>query len=175
MGTILALHLASAHPESVNVLVLFAPLLDFASRTSVLFDSRWGQRIMRLFLGGPYIRIDPENEGHARYWYEYYRIESLWTLKAMKNELLNDEVYSRIYHPVFTGYYENDDVVSVSAITDMENRLGTPAEHREFKAFPDADAHVITSEYRTDIYPQVHKAVTAFLEQYVSTSMESSN
>ncbi len=169
MGGILAMHLAAEHPESVDVLVLLAPLLDFASPTSYLFDKTWGQRLMQLILREPYLREPPDNDDHARYWYNFFHIESLMQLTAMKKKLLADDPATRIRQPVFTGYYykdewEQDEIVSVSTIQEMEYRLATSEASREFRAFPDIDSHVITSAYRTTHHGAVSEAVISFLK-----------
>ncbi|MEX0680249.1 MAG: alpha/beta fold hydrolase [Balneolales bacterium] len=181
MGGTLALHLASRFPDKIDALVLLSPLIGFASKTSMLFDTSWGQRIMRLFLGGRFIFNQPENDDHARYWYGRYHIKSLMTLSHLKNELLSDDMYSRIQQPVFTGYYYKDEkhqdqVVSVSAILKIKEKLGTPDDKIQFMAFPDAGAHVISSAYRSPAHEQVYEAVTRFLKkQLVSEIPGSSN
>ncbi len=168
MGGTISLHLTAMHPEWVDALVLFAPVIEFATPASHFFGYRWAQRIMRLVLGEPYLRFDPQNDDHARYWYNYYRMEALAVLQMMKQDLLHDELYARIRQPVFAGYFYKDDdeqdaVVSVQAIKEMERKLGTLPERRDFRAFPDAGAHVISSAYRSDEHAQVREAVTQFL------------
>ena len=176
MGGMLSIHLASDYPESVDVLVLFAPLIEFASRSSVLFDRSWGQRIMRLLMGGPLIRFEPDSDDHRRYWYTQYRTESLGVLKTMKRELLSGPVYEQITQPVFAGYYfedddEQDEVVSVAAIREIRDRFGTPPEQREFHAFTRADDHVISSSYRTKGYKEVRDVLIPFLEKHTSIAL----
>ncbi|MDG5767460.1 alpha/beta hydrolase [Balneolales bacterium ANBcel1] len=172
MGGMIALHLASRHPESADALVLLSPLIEFAGWSSFLFDKPWGQRIMKLILGGSYIESVPESDEHEMYWYTRYRKEALMALKTMRNSLLTEDVYGHITQPVFAGYYyrdedHQDDVVSVSAIRGIEEKLGTPPEHRRFVAFPDADSHVLSSKYRTDSYGAVTDSVVGFLKQYI--------
>ncbi len=172
MGGTLALHLASEHPDAVDILILLAPLIGFDTAASYLFDRTWGRRLMRLFLRGPYLHVEPDNDDHARYWYDRYHIEALGTLKTMvRNVLEDDEIYANIHQPVFAGYFykddgEKDDVISVRAIREIEEKLGTPPAHREFIAFPDADAHVISSAYRTTGHEPVRKAIVLFLESH---------
>jgi len=168
MGGMLALHLAGTHPDRVDALVLFAPLIDFAIPGSGFFDRAWARRIASLFLGGPYLKNDPENDDHARYWYMHYHMEALGVLEHMREELLSDSLYAMITQPVFTGYYfededNRDEIVSLSAIQAMEQQLGTPPENRAFVAFPDAGAHVITSAYRSTEHDKVRVAVVRFL------------
>jgi hypothetical protein len=138
-----------------------------------MLSSTWAQRLAGLYLGEPFIRIKPESDDHARYWYSRYRIESLTVLNAIRQELLSDDVYAQIRQPVFAGYYykdasEQDAIISVSAIREMETKLGTPAELREFAAFPAAGAHVISSAYRSTEHAQVSDALTLFLQQQLS-------
>ncbi len=168
MGGVLALHLAGTHPDRVDALLLFAPLIDFATPGSRFFDRVWAQRLARLIMGEPYLRTEPENDGHARYWYTHYRLESLAVLQSMRHQLLNDSLYARIVQPVFAGYYykdedNRDEIVSISAIREMENKLGTPSGERLFHAFPDADAHVITSAYRSPEHDVVRREAARFL------------
>ena len=172
MGGTLALHLASVFSESVDALVLLSPLIEFATGASVLFDKPWGQRIMRLHLGGSYLNFEPDNEGHDQYWYNTFRIEAMMNLKTMKRKLLDDELPGRIRQPVFVGYYyrdeeHQDDVVSAAAIRSLEPKLGTPPDQKQFMAFPGADAHVISSAYRTDVYAHVTDSVIQFLGRHI--------
>lgn len=173
MGGMLSLHLASGFPDSVDVLALLSPLIEFETGASLLFDKSWGQRIMRLLLGEPYIRVQPENDDHARYWYQSYRLESLMVLKTMQNNLLSNEVYKRIHQPVFAGYFykdedTQDEVVSVQAIMDLKEKLATPTHQKVFTAFPGAEEHVISSAYRSAEYQQVREALVRFIEQQLT-------
>ena len=173
MGGILALHLAGSHPDQVDALVLFAPLIDFAIPGSRFFDRAWARRIARLILGGPYLQNDPDNDDHARYWYMHYHMESLGVLQHMRQELLSDSLYAMITQPVFTGYYfededNRDEIVSVPAIRAMEQQLGTPPQNRAFHAFPDAGAHVITSAYRSTEHDKVRGEAVRFLRDQLT-------
>ena len=173
MGGVLALHLAGSHPERVDALVLFAPLIEFAIPGSGFFDRAWARRIASLFLGGPYLRNDPDNDDHARYWYMHYHMEALGILEHMREELLSDSLYAMITQPVFTGYYykdedNRDEIVSLSAIQALKQQLGTPPDNRVFVAFPDAGAHVITSAYRSTEHDKVRVEVVRFLREQLT-------
>lgn len=170
MGGTLAIHYAAMHPESVNMLILMGPLIEFKTPAARFFREAWAHRLVGLVSGGTDISYDPESDDHARYWYTWYRLEAMARLKEMQEVLLSDDVYSRITQPVFAGYYYKDEdhqdmVVSVSAIRELEEKLGTTAEKREFRAFPDADAHVISSAYRSDGHQQVSDAIVLFVRQ----------
>ena len=173
MGGTLAIHLAATYPEQVDVLVLLSPLIEFATPFLRMLSAPWAQRLVGLVMGEPFISRDPENDDHARYWYGRYRIESLRVLNAIRQELLSDHVYPQIRQPVFTGYYYEDEsnqdrVVSVSAIKAIKTKLGTPPDRRLFQAFPDADAHVISSAYRSTEHTQVSDALIDFLQEQLS-------
>ncbi|MDI6401602.1 alpha/beta hydrolase [Balneolaceae bacterium ANBcel3] len=170
MGGLFSVFLASSFPEEIDGLVLLAPLLEFAMPEASLFDTRWGQRIMRMRLRSRYLDVPVEHEKQPQYWYTQYRIESLMTLKTLKETLLTDSVYSSIVAPVFVGYYykdeENqDNLVSVTAIENMKHQLGTPDDLIRFEAFPDAGNHVITSRYRTNVYEETAESVIAFFKE----------
>ncbi len=170
MGGILSLYLASAFPDRVDALLLFAPLLDFATPGARFFNRAWTQRIAELVMGGPYLTFEPANDGHARYWYTHYRMEAVGILESMRHDLISDTLYASITHPVFTGYYykdedNRDEVVSLSAILEFKDKLGTPPDQREFHAFPNAGAHVITSAYRSEEYDKVRHEAARFLRE----------
>ena len=170
MGGTLAIHYAAMHPESVDMLILLAPMIHLKTPAARFFRKVWAHRLMQLVSGEPYIRYLPDSDDHARYWYPWYRLDALAPLREMQDVLLADDVYSRITQPVFTGFYYRDNdhqdkVVSVAAIRELEEKLGTAAEKREFMAFPDADAHVISSAYRSAGHQQVSDAVVQFVRR----------
>ncbi|MBP3193464.1 alpha/beta hydrolase [Natronogracilivirga saccharolytica] len=173
MGGTLALHLASEFTDVVDRLILLAPLIEFDTAASVLFDRTWGQRLMRLVLRGSYLDVTQDNDDHSRYWYGRYHIRALGALKKMAEDLLEEEeesVFERVRQPVFVGYFykdddEKDEVVSVDAIRGIKDKLGTPSGQKVFVAFPDAGAHVIGSSYRSAEHDQVRQKLLRFLEK----------
>ncbi|MGM0738858.1 MAG: alpha/beta hydrolase [Bacteroidota bacterium] len=169
MGGTLALYLAGTYTGQVDALVLFAPLIEFASPLSPFFEATWAQRLFRLLTGSPYLHNDPDNDDHARYWYMSFHVGSLAALQVIRKTLLDDDLYQRINQPVFAGYYyknedKQDDLVSVAAIRNIEDRLGTSPDRRLFQAFPEAENHVITSAYRSAEHAQVSDALIRFLQ-----------
>lgn len=170
MGGTLSLYLAAIFPDRVDALVLFAPLIDFAAPGAHLFERRWARRLAELVTGEPYITFVPANDGHDRYWYTRYSMKALGTLQSMRQAILANFPHAAITQPVFTGYYYKDEenrdqVVSLSAILEWKEKLGTPPRQRRFFAFPEAGAHVITSGYRAREHDKVRHEATRFLRE----------
>jgi hypothetical protein len=77
-----------------------------------------------------------------------------------------------IIFPVFLAYYykngeEQDKTVSVPAMIKMFDELGTPAELKFKKAFPEAGAHVIASYIRSKDWKSVENETDKFLSDFV--------
>lgn len=167
MGGLLSIYLASEFSEEIDVLILLAPLIDFATPLSGVFDKAWGQRMLRLRLGGSYLQGPMDDDDHSRYWYSGSHIRSLNVLKSMRDAIITEERLLGVEQPVFIGYYyadedNQDDVVSVPAMLTLPELLGTPLAQQRFVAFPEADAHVIGSSYRTRAHYAVSDSVVAF-------------
>ena len=169
MGGLLSIYLASEFPEEIDALILLAPLIDFATPLSGVFNKAWGQRILRMRLGGSYLQGPMDDDDHSRYWYAGSHIRSLNVLKTLRDAVITEERLRRIKQPVFIGYYyadedNQDEIVSVSAMLTLSKLLGTPLAQQRFVAFPEADAHVIGSSYRTRVHHAVSDSVVAFVQ-----------
>jgi len=166
-GGMLALHVASGHPE-IKALILYSPCVKLFDRAAVILDKPWGLQMARMVTGGPVKRFEPESQAHAKYWQLNYRIEALVVLQNLISNTMKPDVFSKIKCPVFLGYYyknetEQDSTVSVPAMLNMFSELGTPAELKVSIAFPSAGAHVIGSYIRSKDWQSVEDETERFL------------
>lgn len=166
-GGMLALHLASLHPE-IKALILYSPCVELFDRAAVILDKPWGLQIARLVTGGKVKKFKKESQAHENYWQLNYRIEALVVLQNLISNTMKPDVFSKIKCPVFLGYYyknetEQDSTVSVPAMLKMFSELGTPEALRVSKAFPNAGAHVIGSYIRSKDWQSVEDETERFL------------
>ena len=71
---------------------------------------------------------------------------------------------------MFLGYYykdedHHDQTVSVRAMLDMFEQLGTPAELKRSVAFPEANQHVIANQYLSQDWQNVRDQTFHFAEE----------
>jgi esterase/lipase len=170
-GGTLALYLASMHPE-IKAIILYSPCVKLFDGTASFLNKPWGLQIARLVSGGPMKKFEAESQTHANYWQLNYRIEALVALQNLVSNTMKPEVFSKIKCPVFLGYYyknktEQDKTVSVPAMLKMYGELGTPAELKQKKAFPEAGEHVIASYIRSKDWQGVERETDKFLSDIV--------
>lgn len=172
-GGTAGLWLAAENPEAVDALLLYSPNIAIADPSAFLLDKPWGQQIAEAILGGRYVdKLDnPENTPEIlQYWQRKYRIEAAVELQALVSETMHEGTFSKVEQPVFLAYYykneeEQDPVVSVSAMLEMYDQLGTPEGRKRKQAFPEAGDHVIGSRHRTESYAEVLEATCRFAEE----------
>lgn len=164
-GGTLALMLAAEYPQDVFALINLSPNIAINDPAAFLLNDPWGLHIARMVMGGNY-RVTDANEEHARYWNKKYRLESLTELEELIETSMNDDLFARIKQPCLTLYYYKDEQrqdpqVKVSAMLDMHEQLGTPADLKVIKAIPEAGAHVIgsalTSKDVEGVYAEIKK------------------
>jgi pimeloyl-ACP methyl ester carboxylesterase len=148
-GGTLALMLAAEFPQDVFALINLSPNIAINDPAAFLLNDPWGLQIARMVMGGDY-RVTDANEEHAKYWNKKYRLESLTELEELVECSMNNELFARVTQPSLTLYFyknekEQDPQVSVSAMLEMHDHLGTPAGLKVCKAMPDAGAHVLGS------------------------------
>jgi len=170
-GGALAIYLASRHPE-IKAIVLYSPCIKLYDKTASILDKPWGLQIARLVSGGPTKDFKSESKEHANYWQLNYRIEALVALQNLVSNTMKPEVFSKVKCPVFLGYYykndiEQDKTASVPAMLKMFDELGTPAELKQKKAFPNSGAHVIASYIRSKDWQGVERETDKFLSDIV--------
>ena len=168
-GCTLALALAAAHPE-LAALVLYAPNIRINHPLDFVATLPWGLQIIRQVEGGLYHEMTNPSEIKKQYWTTKYRLEAPVQMQKLLETAMVPETFNKITVPVFSGFYyksetEQDPVVSVAAMREMFQELGTPTELKKEQAFPDTGAHEIGSELVSSDIEGVRKATIDFLNQ----------
>jgi hypothetical protein len=83
---------------------------------------------------------------------------------------MTESVFNAVKCPVFAGSYYKDEanqdhVVSVAAIRDMMQQLGTPTEQKRYKEFPEAKTHVIACKVRTKDFENIQAETFKFADE----------
>jgi esterase/lipase len=168
-GGSFALYEAAHHPE-IKAIVAYSPLIDFYSVTTALIDKPWGLHIMRMVMGSDYMEYVREDSLQSQYWMSKYRLEGLVALKSFVTTTMTAETFQQIKCPVFLGYYykneeEQDKVVSVQAMLQMFEQLGTPASLKRKMAFPESGHHVIASFICSKDWKSVENETSRFFKE----------
>jgi pimeloyl-ACP methyl ester carboxylesterase len=176
-GGMLTLYLAAHHPE-IDGLILYSPCIATANPALKLATKPWGKQILdRVFKGEHVINTHYSGE-RAKYWLPTYHTNGLITLQTMLDEFMTSEQFQKVKQPVFMGYYYKDDdnqdkVVSVAAMLEMFDQLGTPADKKQKMAFPDAGEHVIASHFTSKDLNGVYHATETFLKDVLKLPVAS--
>ena len=170
MGGALALDLAAQRPQAIDALVLWSPLVREHDDVLTPMTWPWGATWLR------YTRNHGSEIVHGKsdslYWAADNHLDGYRSLTELTRGELLPATFARITAPVFLGYYYRDEqhqdpTVSVAAMLDMYNQLGTPAALKRKQDFPDAGAHVIASPLRSKSVDQVFAATRDFLQQVI--------
>lgn len=170
-GCTLALTLASQNPE-IAALVLYAPNIRIAHPMDFVATLPWGLQVVQFIQGSEYNIIDDKRPIKQQYWTGKYRLEAVVQMQKLLETTMNPSTFNQVTQPVFSGFYyknenEQDPVVSVAAMREMFQALGTPENKKVEMAFPNAGAHEIACHIVTDNHHQVKEATLSFLQQIV--------
>ncbi len=169
-GGTLGLYLASG-TGNIDALVLYSPNVKIYDPTASMLDDPWGLQIARAVTGSKYRGWEATQE-KKKYFTTYYRMEALIELQSLISHTMKKETFEKITCPVFLGYYykneeEQDKVVSVKAMQEMFNQLGTPVEKKMEIPFPQAGDHVICSDFNSKDITGVERETFKFCEEVV--------
>jgi pimeloyl-ACP methyl ester carboxylesterase len=168
-GAAFALYAAAQDP-SIKAVIAYSPLIDFYSGASIVMDKPWGLEIMRQIMGSDYMEYTRNDSLQEQYWLSKYRLEGLVALKSFIASTMTEETFRKVKCPVFLGYYykneaEQDNIVSVPAMLEMYEQLGTPASLKRKVAFPETGHHVIASYIRSKDWESVRDQTKQFMEE----------
>ena len=166
-GGTLALHLAAGNSD-LHSLILYSPNVAIYDSNAHLLAKPWGLEIARFVKGGNYHSFEADEE-RQKYWTTKYRLEALTHLQILIDATMLPETFGQVKQPVFMGYYfknadEQDTVVSVDALLEMFDQLGTPESKKVKMAFPEAGDHVIGSPLTSNAVDEVRQATIAFFD-----------
>lgn len=170
-GGAMSLVLASKHPE-IKALMLYGPCIAIKDPNATLLDNPWGLQMAHLITGSDYRDIPVMAKGHAENWSLHYRLEGVVAVQNLLTHAMNKEVFEKVKIPVFLGYYYKDEehqdqVVSVDAMKEMFEQVGTPASLKKSEAFPNSGNHVITSNLLGKLTDAPIASSEAFLRNVV--------
>ena len=175
-GATLALHLASGNPD-IAALILYSPNIEIFDSSSKLLSKPWGLQLAKKVKGSNYHSFVPDSDLKAQYWTTEYRLEALTHLQALMDATMTSNTFGKVEQPVFLGYfYKNDSiqdkVVSVPAMLEMYDDLGTAPAKKSKMAFPEVGDHVMASYITSKDVEAVQKATNAFLREQVFNALE---
>lgn len=167
-GCTFALYIASGNPDIAG-LILYSPNIDLCDSRSFLLTLPWGLQIARMIVGGNYYTF-PGPASAEKYWNMKYRIEAIVCLKNILEHTMTKDVFNKIKQPVLMCYYyknekEQDNVVSVPAMLNMFDQLGTVNTMKRKIALPNARAHALASGLWSKSITDVERETTDFLEE----------
>jgi len=170
-GGTLALHFAANDPD-VEALLLYSPNIAIFDPNAKLMSGPWGLQVLKLIKGSDYHEFDTDIALKNQYWTTKYRLEALTHLQALMDATMTEETFAAIDQPVFLGYYYKDEihqdsVVSVPAMLDMFEVLGTADAQKEKVAFPQAGDHVMTSYISSKDLESVRQETFEFMETHL--------
>jgi pimeloyl-ACP methyl ester carboxylesterase len=169
-GATQALQLAAAFPEQVSAIVLYSPNIAINDPNAWLLNDPWGLQIARLVKSGNYQVPADKRPEYLKYWNSPYRLEAVVALEEMLETSMNQVSFKKIKQPALMLYYYKDEahqdkVVKVSAMLEMFETLGTPANQKRAVPIPKSGDHVIASPIKSADVVSVEKATEEFFEQ----------
>lgn len=170
------LSLILGEDPQIAALLLFGPNIEIYNPDAKLLTLPWGLYIARAVLGSQYHIMDKITPAKRNYWTTRYRLEATIQLQKLLETGMQPERFRRITAPVFMGYYyknqeEQDKVVSVPAMLEMFEQLGTPREKKQKIPFPAAGDHVVISSLTNPNYEQAQQAALTFLHNQLGIAL----
>ena len=165
-GGTLSLMLCANYPE-IHSQILLSPNIRIFDPNSRLLNDPWGLQIAKLVMGKDHFITANQTEIYKKYWYSKYPLESLIELEELVETGMTKENFSNVKQPTLLLYYfknekEQDNVVSVAAMKEMFEQLGTETTLKKQVAIPNAGNHVIGGAIISKDIPAVEKETEQF-------------
>jgi esterase/lipase len=167
-GGTLALKLAAEYPD-IAALVLYSPNIAINDPNAWLLNNHWGVQIARLVKGSKFNTSQNNSVAYKQYWNHQYRLEAAAELEELLETTMTKNTFNKVKQPVLTlCYYKDeshqDNVVKVSAMKEMMEQLGTPANLRKFVPLPGPANHVLASPILSKDVERVQAETLQFLQ-----------
>ena len=151
--------------ESLHSLILLSPNIEIADPNAAMITGPWGEQLIESMVG-EYRMVDSSQL--SQYWSGNYHIDGLKALQGLIDQTMNDDTFKKITTPIYMGYYykneqEQDPVVSVDAMLEFYDAVGTPSDQKHKTAFANAGDHVVCSKYKNENWQDVYDDIMAFL------------
>jgi pimeloyl-ACP methyl ester carboxylesterase len=174
-GCTLSLMLAATYPDKVAGLILYSPNIKIKNGSAWLLNNPWGLYIARMVMGGKYFDPPDQRPIYKAYWNKPYRLEATVSLQEMLETSMNKSTFEKVKQPVLMLYYYNDEshqdeVVSVDAMKEMFEQLGTPSDKKIAKALAEAGDHVIASPIKSHAVEAVQLETERFMRNIMNMS-----
>ncbi|HYE55659.1 MAG TPA: alpha/beta hydrolase, partial [Chitinophagaceae bacterium] len=172
-GGTLALMLAANYASNVHSLILLSPNIAIKDGAAVLLNNHWGLQIARMVKGSNYVDAKDQRDIYKKYWYSRYRLEGAVALQEMLETSMTPQTFEKITQPTLMLYYYKDEVhqdsvVSVKAMLQMFEKLGTSTADKKAVAIPSAGDHVIGSWIKSKDVAAVEKEIDLFLRKLIN-------
>ena len=171
-----ALQLAANFPD-VSALVLLSPNIEINDPNAWLANNPWGLQIARLVKKSDYHITSDQREIYKAHWYSKYRLEAIVNLQEYLETAMTNENFSKVKQPTLLLYYykdeaHQDNVVKVSAMLQMFDKLGTVAEQKRKMAMPNTGDHVIGGYIKSNDYQGVETEITKFMIEVLKLPLQ---
>lgn len=169
-GGTLSLHLA-AKDADIAGLIMYSPFIGLFNPMMEKIIEPGGKEFFVAQAGGEIQKQAREPEV-AKYWSTNYHVNGYVSLISMLKQTMVSETFEKVKCPVFMGYYykneeEQDKVVSVAAMLEMFDQLGTPASDKLSMAFPNTANHVIGCDLRSRDWSSVYEETVTFINDVI--------
>ena len=175
-GGTLSLMLCANFPE-IHSQILLSPNIRIFDSNSRLLNDPWGLQIAKLIMGKDHIITANQTAIFKKYWYSKFPLESLTELEELVETSMTKENFSKVNQPTLLLYYyknekEQDNVVSVAAMKEMFEQIGTSANLKKQIAIPNASNHVIGGSIVSKDIPSVEKETEQFALEILKLNLK---
>ncbi len=170
-----ALQLAAAYPKDIAALVLMSPNIAINNDNAYLLNKHWGLQLAKMITGNDHITSGDSRPIYKEYWYYHYPLQAVVQLQEMLETTMTKETFEKIKQPVLMLYYYKDSVhqdstVSVPAMLEMFDELGSPIAMKTKEAMPTVGDHVMGSYIKSKDLHSVQQAIENFMQQTLKLS-----